>query len=154
MSAAKITASARTIASGSSGWSVPSAPCVSTSIWCPISSACRFSASAAISVWAMPVGQAVTATNLMTPSSSYEDLASQPSTETARAVSSTAGPSRWGPICVIATAENAVASAAISPSSSMRRMPAIVPATIASPAPTVLATEPAVASRRPRRRPV
>jgi len=43
----------------------PSAPRVSTLISCPISSAVFFNASAAMRVWAIPVGHAVTATILL-----------------------------------------------------------------------------------------
>ena len=54
------------------------------------------------------------------------------------------------PTCEMATTEQAVASAAASASGCPRRRPAIVPATIASPAPTVLTTVTRAAGRQHR----
>ena len=62
-STARITASAAAISAADRASAVPTLPCVSTRMWCPAARAARRSASAAMNVWAIPVGQAVTATN-------------------------------------------------------------------------------------------
>ena len=63
-SAAKITPWAAAMTLGSSG-GAPEAPWTSTSISCPLALAATSRASAAISLWAIPVGQLVTATSLI-----------------------------------------------------------------------------------------
>src|SRR5215210_3181519 len=63
-SRAKIMASASRITWGSTN-TAPAAPCISTSISWPLSRAACSSASAAIALCAMPVGQAVTPTNFI-----------------------------------------------------------------------------------------
>src|SRR5512143_1678471 len=62
MSAAITATSAAAMSASVSGFWVPCEPCVSTLMSWPIRVAVFFRASAAIKVWAMPVGQAVTAT--------------------------------------------------------------------------------------------
>src|SRR6185369_16199135 len=62
MSEATITTSAAATSSAESWFLIPSEPWVSTLIWCPMTAAVFLSASAAISVWATPVGQPVIAT--------------------------------------------------------------------------------------------
>src|SRR5690606_37740740 len=61
-----MTAWASRISSSVSRFSTPEAPRVSTLMRTPIFSAARCRDSAAIEVWAIPVGQPVTATNVFT----------------------------------------------------------------------------------------
>ena len=61
ISAPIITTSAAAISFAESVFLIPSEPCVSTLMRCPMTAAVFFRASAAIIVCAIPVGQAVTA---------------------------------------------------------------------------------------------
>ena len=62
VSAAMMTRSAAAICSGVNWFLAPTEPWVSTAISSPAAAAAFLSASAAMKVWAMPVGQAVMAT--------------------------------------------------------------------------------------------
>ena len=62
LSAAMMTASAAAMSAAVKTFSAPIEPWVSTLIWWPAAAAAVCSFSAAIYVWAMPVGHAVTAT--------------------------------------------------------------------------------------------
>src|SRR5271166_4599310 len=74
MSVASRTTSASAMSLSESAFLVPAEPCVSTLILCPSNSAAFLSASAAMSVCAMPVGQDVTATIIFMGGYSLERL--------------------------------------------------------------------------------